>query len=346
MSEEKRPEDKEKDEEITDKDIFGSIPKPIIVDPFEGIDIERISVSAGRRRDDNKESREGREHSETDVDDLFKSIEFRRIDIEDISVFGGSLQRREVWADKEQYPVSTHVTIDRTAPQTDFQPSSKTPLPETTPEKELHLPGVLGKAYKYTEINRIREKIVSTLHKQGKKTALVVSPHDDAGNSLLISLLGLNAAYFTGMKVLLLDLNLRRPALHISFGLELAKGFSEIAEKAIDWKETVKDTGLATLKIITAGMQDDRSSSFFNQFNLEDIIHEIKEYYDLVLFDASPVLVGNKNNVDPIYLSTICEMVIIVVQDKKTTRDEMIRTAETISNSGGKVSGIVYNHKF
>ena len=70
------------------------------------------------------------------------------------------------------------------------------------------------------------------------------------------------------------------------------------------------------------------------------------KHFDLILFDTSPVLVQNRNNVDPALLSLVCDMVIIVVQDKKTTKTELENAVGALPQGRGKVSGIVYNHRF
>jgi Mrp family chromosome partitioning ATPase len=81
----------------------------------------------------------------------------------------------------------------------------------------------------YSEVNRIRENIVNELEKTNEKIVVFVTPHDDAGNTFLISLLGFNIAYFTKMKTLLLDLNMRRPQLHIPFGLERRRALRKLS---------------------------------------------------------------------------------------------------------------------
>ena len=205
---------------------------------------------------------------------------------------------------------------------------------------------LLNSAYVYAEIHRLRERIVNTLKEQKQKTVLVTSPHDDAGNTFLVSVLGLNVASFSKMRVLLVDLNMRRPQLHVPFGLKPARGFSEVAAGLLSWKDTVKDTSLSRLKIVTGGRPDPKLSRFLKRSLLEGLIREMKEHFDLILFDTSPVLVQNRNNVDPALLSLVWDMVIIVAQDKKTTKTELENTVGALPQGRGKVSGIVYNHRF
>ena len=151
----------------------------------------------------------------------------------------------------------------------------------------------------YSEINRIRENIVNVLEKTNDKTVVFITPHDDAGNTFLISLLGFNIAYFTKMKTLLLDLNMRRPQLHIPFGLEREPGFTEVISGSLNWQDAVRDTGFSELKVITAGDRDNELYLKMAPDFMENMFQEMKAAYDLILIDSSPVLNKNRNNVDP-----------------------------------------------
>ena len=204
----------------------------------------------------------------------------------------------------------------------------------------------LLKSFKYAEINRLREKIVNMLQEQNQKTLMVTGPHDGAGNTLLASLLSYNLAYFTSMRILLVDINMRNPQIHLPFGLKLKTGFSEIASGSLIWKRAAKNTSLSGLKIITAGQPNMELSTFLKRSLYKDLINEMKEYFDLILFDTSPLLSQNRNNVDPAILSQFCDMVIIVAQYKKTKKSELKNAVSAITNEGGKVTGIVYNQNY
>jgi len=403
------------DSHVTTKDLFGSIPKPIDVDPFEGIDMEAINIL---RRPVEK-------NEEGMVFDEFNRM--GGFDIADIS--GGTVEPVKApntedlvslngidtnfISVKKVYPTSNDATtadenepLPTKAPEiasSDARPDKtkqartpKNPLSKS-PKKSSSKPSVfkdlkkvstlsnkantfakglfgtvktLGKkngappstdpkaAVKalsasrlkagcvYSEINRIRENIINVLEKTNDKTVVFITPHDDAGNTFLISLLGFNIAYFTKMKTLLLDLNMRRPQLHIPFGLEREQGFTEVISGSLSWQDAVKDTGFSELKVITAGSWDNELYLKVAPDFIENMFQEMKAAYDLILMDSSPVLNKNRNNVDPVFLSFTCDMVVMVVQDKRTTSEQITESVETITRDGGKIDGIVYNRQF
>lgn len=206
--------------------------------------------------------------------------------------------------------------------------------------------GLVNKTFDYAEIHRIREGIVGELQKENLKTVMVAGPHDDAGITFLVSVLGYNIARFSAMRVLLVDLNMRRPQLHLSFGFDIGKGFSAVASGLLPWRDALRDTTLKGLQIMTAGRVDTDLSPFLTRSLLDTLIREMKEEFDLILFDTSPLLVQNRSNVDPALLSLVCDMVVLVVQDKRTTKSELQNAIAAIPQGGRKIRGIVYNHQF
>jgi capsular exopolysaccharide synthesis family protein len=184
------------------------------------------------------------------------------------------------------------------------------------------------------------------LRKHQQKTVMVAGPHDDSGNTFMVSALGINTAHFSNLKTLLVDFNLRRPQLHIPFGLKIEKGFSEVASGIVEWKSVIKDTELAGLKIMTAGKLNSELFRFINRSLLEGLIEEVKNHFDLIIIDTSPLLIHNKNNVDPSLLSLVCDMVVIVIQDKKTTTYDLENAIDAIPEGNKKISGIIFNHQF
>ena len=390
---------------VTTKDLFGSIPKPIDVDPFEGIDMEAINIL---RRSVEKDE-EGVVFDEFnrmggfDIADISGGtvgpvkashaedlISLNGVDTDYISVKKADPSPNDVSAVNEKTPIDDRPIEIKKEAKTKTPP---TPPPEKSPSKPSVFKGVgkisipsdkaktfvktlvskvktpgkkngappstdpqdVAKALSasrlkagcvYSEVNRIRENIVNALEKTNEKTVAFITPHDDAGNTFLISLLGFNIAYFTKMKTLLVDLNMRRPQLHIPFGLEREQGFTEVVSGSLSWQDAVKDTGFSELKVITAGRRDNELYLKITPDFMENMFQEMKGVYDLILMDSSPVLNKNRNNVDPVFLSFTCDMVVMVVQDKRTSSEQITDSVEAITRDGGKIDGIVYNRQF
>ena len=202
------------------------------------------------------------------------------------------------------------------------------------------------KAFDYVEVHRLKEKLLADMQKDNQNIIMITSPHDLAGCTFIAFMLGFSAASFSQIRVLLVDLNMRKPELHRPFGLRLENGFTEVSSGSLYWKDAIKNTSFGSLKILTAGRQDIRLSFALKHSKTREILAEMKDAYDLIIFDTSPVLAHNRQNIDPAFLGLISDIVIVVVQDKITKKSELVDTVDTITNSGGKIHGIVYNQQF
>ena len=103
-----------------------------------------------------------------------------------------------------------------------------------------------------TEFRRLFANIRKT-NKDGLKSVMVTSSGVEEGKSTVSSFLALSVAESTNNKVLLLDTDLRRPMVNVLFKMPLEKGFSDLLEKNYAIKETIKETPVQGLSIITAG---------------------------------------------------------------------------------------------
>ncbi len=202
------------------------------------------------------------------------------------------------------------------------------------------------KAFDYVEVHRLKEKLLADMQKHNQNTVMVTSPHDQVGCTFLAFMLGFSAASFSQIRVLLVDLNMRNPELHRPFGLRLENGFTEVSSGSLYWKDAIKNTSFGSLKILTAGRQDIKLSFALKHSKTREMLAEMKDAYDLIIFDTSPVLAHNRQNIDPAFLGLISDVVIVVVQDKITKKSELVDAVDTIKNSGGKIHGIVYNQQF
>jgi tyrosine-protein kinase Etk/Wzc len=92
-----------------------------------------------------------------------------------------------------------------------------------------------------------------------------------------------------GKKTLLLGLDLRKPRIAFDFGLSNDKGMSTCLSSDTPWQEVVKPSGYANLELILSGPIPPNPAELLLQEKFGQIIKEIKEAYDVVIFDCPPV---------------------------------------------------------
>ncbi|MAT53535.1 MAG: hypothetical protein CMN32_03575 [Saprospirales bacterium] len=95
------------------------------------------------------------------------------------------------------------------------------------------------------------------------------------------------AAY--GYKVLLLDLDVRKPELHEELGMDNSDGFCEAIKSDRHALDLVQNTSDENLYFIPAGQYDDSLEGKVFSAKALDIIHDLRWHFDMVIVDVAPI---------------------------------------------------------
>ena len=200
------------------------------------------------------------------------------------------------------------------------------------------------KTYNFVEFNRMNKVISKEIQRQNGKTILFTSGGEAEGKTFMAVNLALNIIKNTPQRVLLVDMNLRNPQIHKIFGLPKENGITDIINDKIHYEDTLKATEFPNLKIITSGTYGGIVAQSFN--NLRFTIEELKQSVDIAIFESSPILVSNRGNIDPAILSSLIDIVVLVVLAGRTRKISVLKSSELINLAGGEIFGAVMNNKF
>ena len=190
-----------------------------------------------------------------------------------------------------------------------------------------------------TEFRRILHRIVKKVPKGDHKSILITSATLSEGKSTVSSLLAICAAK-KGLKTLLIDADLRRPAIHDIFKLSRDPGLAEMLENGESAKTATTPTALDNLDIITAGRTTTHPSEVFDPVAIGRIVEEAKFYYDLILIDSAPIIPVS----DPMLLSQEVDGIIIVIRAGKTQKEVVDRAIDIIGSDPTKMMGVILNN--
>ena len=104
---------------------------------------------------------------------------------------------------------------------------------------------------------------------------------------LAINLAGIIA--FTGKKVIVLDLDMRKPKIHLGFGIKNVKGMSTLLIGKDEIDNCINHSELPGLDYITAGPLPPNPSELIVSNNFLKVINELKLKYDMIVIDNPPV---------------------------------------------------------
>jgi polysaccharide biosynthesis transport protein len=142
-----------------------------------------------------------------------------------------------------------------------------------------------------------------------------------------------------GQKVLLLDLNLRRPVLHKMFYLSNSVGLSSFLEGGKEIEDIILPTDVDRLHLIPAGPKVSNPLRTIDSPNMQQLLQEVKKKYDLIFLDTPAIKDGSEGPI----LSMFSDQVILVIASGRGSENDLKRTIGIIQNTKTNLLGIVLN---
>jgi non-specific protein-tyrosine kinase len=201
---------------------------------------------------------------------------------------------------------------------------------------------------------------------------VITSPGPGEGKSFTATNLAITFA-ITGMRVLLVDLDLRRPVLHQLFNVSNTPGVSAIwganeveRQKTLfqsaafqngqfeQWMDAVRHdirdqldvlvqkTEVPRLHLLPAGANVSSPAELLNTIQLKALIQHVtrSDLYDVVLFDTPPALVVTDCSI----VATVARArVVMVVESGRTSRPSALRTVEQLQALSIPFAGVIMN---
>ncbi|MBT2729638.1 CpsD/CapB family tyrosine-protein kinase [Bacillus sp. ISL-75] len=186
----------------------------------------------------------------------------------------------------------------------------------------------------------IRTNIQYSSIDQELKTILVTSSGPGEGKSTTTANLAVAFAQL-GLKVLLVDADLRKPTVHHTFGVSNLYGFTSLLTRQITIEKAVTATNEKNLFIITSGPIPPNPSELLSSKNMTQFIQEARAEFDYIFFDSPPLLAVTDAQV----IANQCDGSILVVSSGKTGMEPAKRAKELLVNAQGKLLGVVLNNK-
>lgn len=137
-------------------------------------------------------------------------------------------------------------------------------------------------------------------------------------------------------RVLLVDGNRARPALHCRFGLPLAPGLTEVERGTVSLCEALRPTDVADLAVLCAG---DEPGEEADGNSLANSLLSLGPEYGRVIFDLPSADQGSAL----LELARGLEGVVLVIQAEQTGREEVRRARDLLAVSGVPVIGALLN---
>lgn len=175
---------------------------------------------------------------------------------------------------------------------------------------------------------------------QGKppKTILITSAVPNEGKTTVTSNLAVTMA-LAGARVLLADCDLRRGGVSELFKLPSSPGLSEALRGKLHWRDAVQETSTRNLDLLARGDVFDQTSEMLLSKTAEEMLREMSEEYDYVIFDSAPVLVAD----DTASFAPKLDSVLFVVRMSSTMARLSGKALDLLYERQVNVGGVILN---
>ena len=184
----------------------------------------------------------------------------------------------------------------------------------------------------------IRTSIMFSHPDNPKKIILVTSATPSEGKTLISSNLAIVMAQ-TGKKVLLIDADLRKPAIHKLFQVNKSLGLSNLLVKSSDLRTISMPTQIPNIHVIACGPIPPNPSELLGSSALVENLKLAQEEFEWIIIDSPPLLTFT----DARILSRVVDGIVFVIRSNKATRDDARKAMSFFSDISDKMLGVVIN---
>jgi tyrosine-protein kinase Etk/Wzc len=167
---------------------------------------------------------------------------------------------------------------------------------------------------------------------------LFTSAGPKEGKSLTVANLAV-ALTQLGVRILVVDADLRQPKQHKLFRSEAEVGITDVLAKNVSWPEAVRSTGVENLYLLPSGQVPPNPVELLARRQMKALLKEASQQYDLILIDSPPALLFT----DACVLASLVDGVFIVVRAGQVTPDAVARTQSLLVGVKAKVVGAILN---
>lgn len=187
-------------------------------------------------------------------------------------------------------------------------------------------------------IDSVRAALVHSATVNAPRVVLVTSAEPHEGKTTVATQLAASLAR-SGQKTLLVDADLRNPAVHLVFSLPSEPGVSEVLRGTVPWDTAAVPAHTPRLWVLPAGRSDLRSLQALAGEAIERLISAWRAEFDFVVIDAGSVL----RVADPMLIGQHVDVAVMSSQRDISRLPQVYEAVERLSAVGVTVLGVVVN---
>lgn len=184
----------------------------------------------------------------------------------------------------------------------------------------------------------IRTNLQFSFKKRTGNVVVVTSTMPRDGKSTVVANISVAFAQ-TGMKVLVVDCDMRKPRINKFFNIVSIPGLSNVLAGLSPLADAIQQTSYKNLSIIASGILPPNPAELISGAVMEDLIGKLREVYDVIVVDTPPVNIVS----DAVVATKFADGVVIVARHAVTTHPELAKAIKSFEFVDAKIYGIILN---
>ncbi len=158
------------------------------------------------------------------------------------------------------------------------------------------------------------------------------------GEGKSVTVLNIAATYAEDeKKVIVVDLDFRRPKLHRSFRVENKNGITDVLAGHITLKEAIKH-GENGIDCLNRGTKAPYPTALLGSDNMAKLFEELRKQYEYIIVDCPPILAVS----DAAIVSKLCDGCLFVISQSKTEKAAAKESVKILRDNGVNILGCVF----
>ena len=185
------------------------------------------------------------------------------------------------------------------------------------------------------QYRKLRTNIEYSSFNEEFKIINITSTFKSEGKS--VTALNLGAVYAqSGMKTLLIDMDVRRPKIHRAFKLSNTMGLTNIVTEDLNPTDVIQHVN-DYLDVLPSGEKLPFPSEFLMSKKLQALLDDLKTKYDRIIIDTPPLTAV----ADASIISNIVDGTLLVVGSRRTNLENAKGAISQLKDNGGNILGAV-----
>lgn len=140
-----------------------------------------------------------------------------------------------------------------------------------------------------------------------------------------------------GKRVLIIDLDLRRPNQHNQFGMKNTDGMSEFLSGNRNFAQVVRPTGVERVDLISGGAIPPNPTELLDPEMIAQMLKTHLADYDIILVDSAPVLAI----ADAISVANSVEAIVYIIESGKNLPKTILSSLARLRGTQATVAGVL-----